>query len=88
MKKIEGGFFEKNEIDAKLEIVSVSESESTYSGFKIKRKKVNDYYIPMTYRLKASTIEQIRIQSKQADMGVAEYLQKVLDMVLDRIEIE
>jgi hypothetical protein len=73
--------------------VSVSESESenekTYKNeIRIKRKEAINYTMPMTYRLKVSTIEQIRKQARQADMGVAEYLQKVLDSVLDNIIIE
>jgi hypothetical protein len=70
--------------ESQKETESVSQSVS----LTINRKKVSDYTIPMTYRLKASTIEKIRLQAKQADMYINEYLQAVLDLVLDNVEIK
>lgn len=70
-------------------IVSKKESNNVIKNeLTIARKKVTDYTIPMTYRLRAETIEKIRRQARKAEMGVAEYLQTVLDLVLDKIEIE
>jgi hypothetical protein len=86
----ETSIFGLGNVNTNKESVSEIESVSDYSynEIVIKRKKPNDYYMPMTYRLKVSTIEQIRKQAKNADMGVAEYLQSVLDAVLDKIEIK
>jgi len=66
---------------------SVTENKVTNS-LTITRKRVTQYTIPMTYRLRAETIETIRENARIANMGVAEYLQAVLDLVLDKIEIK
>jgi len=66
---------------------SITESKVTNS-LTITRKKVTQYTIPMTYRLRAETIETIRENARIANMGVAEYLQAVLDLVIDKIEIK
>jgi Pyruvate/2-oxoacid:ferredoxin oxidoreductase gamma subunit len=66
---------------------SIAESKVNNS-LTITRKKVTQYTIPMTYRLRAETIETIRENARIANMGVAEYLQAVLDLVLDKIEIK
>lgn len=66
-----------------------SEIENKNNTFlTITRKKVTQYTIPMTYRLRAETIETIRDNARIANMGVAEYLQAVLDLVLDKINIK
>jgi hypothetical protein len=89
MKKLEGGFFEKNEIDAKREDVTVNNNvNKVVNNIKIKKDSGKEYTIPMTYRLKLSTIEQIDLQAAQAGMKISAYLQKVLDAVLDDIEVE
>lgn len=70
---------------------SVSKSESknvSNNSLTIKRKGATDLTAPMTYRLKITTIEQIRTQARNAGMGVTEYLQAVLDLVLDKIVIK
>jgi hypothetical protein len=42
----------------------------------------------MTQDILAKTIGAIRENARIANMGVAEYLQAVLDLVLDKIEIK
>lgn len=56
----------------------------------IKRKEDDfiDDPIRQTYYLKPSTIRRIKKMSRQADMGVSEFLQTILDNVLDNIKIE
>lgn len=47
-----------------------------------------DDIIRQTYYLRTSTIKRIRKMAKVADMGVSEFLQTVLDNVLDNISIQ
>jgi hypothetical protein len=47
-----------------------------------------DDIIRQTYYLRMSTIKRIKQLAKVADMGVSEFLQTVLDNVLDNISIE
>ncbi len=42
----------------------------------------------MTYHLKVSTIRKSKLLARKADMGVSEFLQTVLDVVLDKIVIK
>lgn len=93
---VEGNLFSLgNESENVSETVStsksVSKSESknvSNNSLTIKRKGATDLTAPMTYRLKITTIEQIRSQARNAGMGVTEYLQAVLDLVLDKIVIK
>jgi len=53
-----------------------------------KKPEEIDDVIRQTYYLRMSTIKRIKKLSKVADMGVSEFLQTVLDNVLDNIKIE
>lgn len=50
--------------------------------------ELEDVKMRMTYHLKVKTIRKIKVLARHADMGVSEFLQTVLDMVLDMVEIE
>lgn len=50
--------------------------------------ELEDEKMRMTYHLKVKTIRKIKVLARHADMGVSEFLQTVLDMVLDMVEIE
>ena len=53
--------------------------------------KEDDYLnvpVRQTYYLKPSTIRKIKKLSKRAEMGVSEFLQVVLDSVIDNIDIK
>lgn len=89
---LEGDLFSiGNKSVTESETVSVSKNDYknvSNNDLTIKRKQTSDFVMPMTYRLKITTIEQIKKQARIADMGVSEYLQSVLDLVLDKINIE
>jgi len=42
----------------------------------------------ITYHLKTSTIRSINRLASQADMGISEFVQKIFDEVLQKIEIK
>jgi len=53
-----------------------------------KKKEEVDDIIRTTYYLRISTIKKIKRMSRVADMGVSEFLQTVLDSVIDNIDIK
>lgn len=57
-------------------------------GLSFKRKPRKRKPVPMTYRLYPETIDKIDELAMRSGMYVSEFLQTVLDTVLDKIEIE
>jgi len=53
-----------------------------------KRKPRKRKPVPMTYRLYPETIDKIDELAMKSGMYVSEFLQSVLDKVLDRVDIE
>lgn len=97
LKLPEGGLFEtgiqENNVNKlgnnEINDVSVNVSpEVNIPLIKITRPELEDETMRMTYHLKVKTIRKIKVLARHADMGVSEFLQTVLDSVLDRIDIE
>ena len=97
LKLPEGGLFEtgiqENNVNKlgnnEVNDVSVNVSpEVNIPLIKITRPELEDETMRMTYHLKVKTIRKIKVLARHADMGVSEFLQTVLDSVLDRIDIE
>lgn len=77
------------DVNKKVNTVNVNVSESVNIPLiKITRPELEDEKMRMTYHLKVKTIRKIKVLARHADMGVSEFLQTVLDGVLDRIGIE
>jgi hypothetical protein len=53
-----------------------------------KRKPRKRKPVPMTYRLYPETIDKIDELAMKSGMYVSEFLQSILDKVLDRVDIE
>lgn len=94
---VSGGLFslenENGNGDKEVNNVSVNVSQEVpqivnNSLIKITRPELEDETMRMTYHLKVKTIRKIKLLARHADMGVSEFLQTVLDSVLDRIDIE
>jgi hypothetical protein len=66
--------------------VNNSENNSvTYVTINKPEKK--EAYKRITYHLKTSTIRSINRLANQADMGISEFVQKLFDEILEKIEI-
>lgn len=91
---VEGNLFslgndKEDNVNKKVNTVNVNVSESVNIPLiKITRPELEDEKMRMTYHLKVKTIRKIKVLARHADMGVSEFLQTVLDCVLDRIDIE
>jgi hypothetical protein len=91
---VEGNLFSlgnENKVSESVNNVNVNVNQNVNKEeaiIKITRPELEDEKMRMTYHLKVKTIRKIKILARQADMGVSEFLQTVLDSVLDRIDIE
>jgi hypothetical protein len=91
MKKLEGSLFPEKNVNETVNNVDVSVIPSVNNDvnkIKITRPELEDETMRMTYHLKVKTIRKIKVMARHADMGVSEFLQTVLDNVLDKIDIE
>jgi hypothetical protein len=93
LKIPEGGMFSlgkpKDNESVSIHVNNVDTNVNTNTNIVINRKSDEiDDVIRQTYYLKTSTIKRIKKLSRNAEMGVSEFLQTVLDNVLDRINIE
>lgn len=61
---------------------------NTDVNLSFKRKPRKRKPVPMTYRLYSETIDKIDELAMRSGMYVSEFLQAVLDTVLDKIEIK
>lgn len=77
-------FFEDVEQDTN---VNVNVNKNVNIIINRKPDEIDDL-IRQTYYLKMSTIKRIKKMSRNAEMGVSEFLQTVLDNVLDNIDIK
>jgi hypothetical protein len=91
MKKMslpEGGIFDVGKKE-NVNNVDTNVNVNKNVNIIIKRKDDDiDDTIRQTYYLRMSTIKRIKRLAKSADMGVSEFLQTVLDNVLDNVEIK
>jgi hypothetical protein len=67
--------------------VTVNTSETVNKFVTISRKPRRRFNVPMTYRLDPATVDKIADLAVRSGMGVSEFLQAVLDKVLDEIDI-
>lgn len=82
---LEGNLFNMGSVNESVNNVSDVVNNVNIS---VNKKEEKEFSVPMTYRLYPSTIKKIKKLSHKAEMGVSEFLQIVLDEVLDKIEID
>jgi hypothetical protein len=94
--KVEGGLFDLGDLNKNVNNDDVNVNQNVNKKvnnnneifINIVRPDIEDEKIRMTYHLKVSTIRKIKLLARKADMGVSEFLQTVLDVVLDKIVIK
>jgi len=87
----DGGVFNvgnKEDVNVSVNNVDVNTVNKNVNIVINKKSDDIDDIIRQTYYLRMSTIKRIKKLSKVADMGVSEFLQTVLNNVLDNIKIE
>jgi len=80
-----------NDLQDKLVDIQVNKIVNKSSNdidLSFKRKPRKRKPVPMTYRLYPETIDKIDELAMKSGMYVSEFLQSVLDKVLDRVDIE
>lgn len=76
-----------NEME-RFEESSIDESESSTPKIVIKKQEKQDVPKRITYYLNNSTIKKIDKYSKLAGMGKSSFVQTLLDLALDNLEIK
>lgn len=86
---LEGNLFSMGvESEKNVNVVSDNVNNVSNVNISVNKKEEKEFSVPMTYRLYPSTIKKIKKLSHKAEMGVSEFLQIVLNEVLDMIDIE
>jgi hypothetical protein len=95
MKKLEGGFFEKNEMSKQSASTNASENTTGKSAsntsdlkFKLKKGRRNSHRSNATYRIDVLTLDRIEELSRLAHKSINDTVQELLDFALDNVDIE